>query len=154
MRVKMEKILPRTISVINRLKANDSETGRESFRVYKLDNCFWGIMKQSTQAGQAVNHGNKITVHIPKDQEFVYLSYDKWLTQPDDSFTLEVDDYIVQGEIKEDVTPDNITDILQQYAPNTCKIRMINDLTIPDGGLDHSGGFLLKFSDMIEVEGV
>lgn len=154
MRINAEKALPKTVTIINKLRAKDNKTGKDIYYKKKLVDCFWSVKQLSAQAGQTITHSDVVAVHIPKGQEFVYLTYDKWKTQIEDCFTLSVDDYLIQGEVSEEVTPENITDLLQRYAPNTCRIKHINDLTMPSDTLDHNGGFLLKYANMIYVEGV
>ena len=67
------------------------------------------------------------------------------------SWTVSLNDYIVLGEVTEDITPKNITQVMAKYEPNACKVRVFEDLTFDDGVVGQ--GFLEQYASIYYVEG-
>lgn len=72
--------------------------------------------------------GQTFTVLIPFTGK--YLSYREWKKLEDKTgyYTLSEQDVIILGEVTEDVTADNITQIKNDYEPDTCDIRSIEQV--------------------------
>ena len=70
----------------------------------------------------------------------------------DDCFTFSVDDYVILGEVSEEINSKNITEIIEMYKPNAFQVRMYEDLTL--AGINVDKKFLTKFASMYSVEGV
>ena len=75
--------------------------------------------------GNVVSMGQAFTILIPFTGK--YLPYREWKKLPDKIgyYTLSEQDVIILGEVTEDVTAQNITQIKNDYEPDTCDIRSI-----------------------------
>lgn len=153
MRIIPEQIIPQTITIINKLAKGDSATGQDVWYKHTLKNCSWNVVENASQNGTTSNVGEIIQVQIPNKQDVKYLPYKEWKQagMPQEHFTISMNDYIILGEVKEDITANNIVSVVNSYEPNTCKIRLFNDLTFK-GITEYS--FLDQYASIYYVEGV
>lgn len=153
MRVLPQKMIPNTITILNKLSKADSATGQDVWYKKVLKNCSWNIAQNASQNGTVSDVGEIIQVQIPTKQLYKYLPYKQWKKagMQDTAFTISMNDYIVLGEVTEDVTAQNIINVIKLYEPNTCKIRLFNDLSF-DGVVGLS--YLEQFASIYYVEGV
>lgn len=152
MRVNLSKLLPQKITIINRLKSKDNESKRDKFYKKILDNCIWDNSKLANQSGKSIYYSRGYSVQIPTEQKYKYKDYREWIIDAENSFTLSLDDYVVLGEVTEDITPDNLKDIINRYSPNVFKISLTNTYT-QDGISTNSSNFALKYANTYYVEG-
>lgn len=154
MRINAEKMLSNKITIVNRLKGVDNDTGRDMFFKKVLDNCAWNSKEIATRNGNTITYSNGFEVHIPQAQEYTYFEYNIWKNKEnvDDCFTFSVDDYVILGEVSEEINSKNITEIIEKYKPNAFQVRMYEDLTL--AGINVEKKFLTKFASMYSVEGV
>jgi hypothetical protein len=154
MRINPKKMLSNKITIVNRLKGVDNDSGRDMFFKKVLDNCAWNSKEIATRSGNTVTYSNGYEVHIPQAQEYTYFDYSIWKNSEnlDDCFTFSVDDYVILGEVEEEITPNNITEVIEKYKPNAFQIRVYEDLTL--GGINVNKKFLNNFASMYSAEGV
>lgn len=118
-----------TITLLNKLKRKDSTTNRDVWYKTIITNCVYKKDRVSTVNGNVVSMGQAFTVLIPFTGK--YLSYREWKKLEDKTgyYTLSEQDVIILGEVtEEDVTADNITQIKNDYEPDTCDIRSIEQV--------------------------
>lgn len=155
MHIRPEKLIPQTVTIINRLKKADSSTGVDVWYKHTLTNCFWSVESNAQQSGTNTYVGASVSVQIPFKQEVSYLPYNEWLKgNMDTCFTVSPDDYIIRGEVEEEITAANIVKTLAKYEPNMCKIKLFEDLTFGGDGVDHRHGLLEQYANIYYVEGV
>lgn len=154
MRIKAKEMLPQTVTIVNRLKGEDNDTGRDMFYKKILKDCVWNDKQIASRNGNTITYSEGYQVHIPQDQKFTYFEYKTWKNKEnlEDCFTFSLDDYVILGEVVEEITPDNITDIVDKYKPNAFQIRQFQDLSMP--GINTKGSFLMKYASIFYVEGV
>jgi hypothetical protein len=154
MRINPKKMLSNKITIVNRLKGVDNDSGRDMFFKKVLDNCAWNSKEIATRNGNTITYSNGYEVHIPQAQEYTYFEYNIWKNKEnlDDCFTFSLDDYVILGEVEEEITPNNITEVIDKYKPNAFQIRVYEDLTL--GGINVNKKFLNNFASMYSAEGV
>ena len=154
MRIKAKEMLPQTVTIVNRLKGEDNDTGRDIFYKKILKNCVWMGKQIGSRNGNEIAYTEGYQVHIPADQEYTYFEYNIWKNKEnlDDCFTLSLDDYVILGDVPEEITSANVTKIIKKYKPNAFQIRQFQDLTMP--GIKTNGNLLLNYASMYYVEGV
>lgn len=140
----------KTVTILNKLKRVDSATNSDEWVKHSLQNCVWIDIDESSANGTDVSSSNKIQVHIPSNQMLEYKQYDDWKSDTSNSFTISQGDYLIVGEVDENITSMNITKVLSGYQ-KVCKVRLFEDLTF--SGIETSG-FLQQYADMYYVEGV
>ena len=63
-----------------------------------------------------------------KTSEFIidnFLPYEEWKNHgnQDTNYTISIGDYVVKGEVVEDITADNIVKVLQNYGDRVCLVK-------------------------------
>ena len=116
------------ITLLNRLKRKDSVTNTDVWYKTKIQNCVYKKDRITTVNGTVVSMGQAFTVLIPFTGN--YLPYKDWKKLEDKTgfYTLSEQDVIIIDDVIEEVTPQNITQIKNDYEPNTCEIRSIEQV--------------------------
>ena len=116
------------ITLLNRLKRKDSVTNTDVWYKKKIQNCVYKKDRITTVNGTVVSMGQAFTVLIPFTGN--YLPYKDWKKLEDKTgfYTLSEQDVIILDDVIEEVTPQNITQIKNDYEPNTCEIRSIEQV--------------------------
>ena len=116
------------ITLLNRLKRKDSVTNTDVWYKTKIQNCVYKKDRITTVNGTVVSMGQAFTVLIPFTGN--YLPYKDWKQLEDKTgfYTLSEQDVIILDDVIEEVTPQNITQIKNDYEPNTCEIRSIEQV--------------------------
>ena len=116
------------ITLLNRLKRKDSVTNTDVWYKTKIQNCVYKKDRITTVNGTVVSMGQAFTVLIPFTGN--YFPYKDWKKLEDKTgfYTLSEQDVIILDDVIEEVTPQNITQIKNDYEPNTCEIRSIEQV--------------------------
>lgn len=117
------------ITLVNKLKRKDSITKLDVWYKTVINNCAYNTNKVQNISGNVVSVGQTFTILIPFTNK--YLPYDKWKKSDNISnlFTLSVGDYIFLENISnENITPENIQNIRNNYEPNVCEIKSIMEV--------------------------
>ena len=116
------------ITLLNRLKRKDSVTNTDVWYKTKIQNCVYKKDRITTVNGTVVSMGQAFTVLIPFTGN--YLPYKDWKKLEDKTgfYTLSEQDVIILDDVIEEVTSQNITQIKNDYEPNTCEIRSIEQV--------------------------
>lgn len=154
MRINTKEMLSQKVTIVNRLKGVDNDSGKDIFYKKTLNDCVWMGKQIGSRNGNEMIYTEGYQVHIPRNQECTYFEYKDWIAKEnlDDCFTLSVDDYVILGEVTEEITPNNVTKIIQKYKPNAFQIRLHDDLNLK--GIHANGNFVLNYASMYYVEGV
>lgn len=118
-----------TITILNKLKATDSATKLDVWKKTVINNCAWSSNIVRNVSGTTVSVGTSFVVRIPKSDE--YKPYNEWKdSETLEGFTFSTGDYLIKGEIAEDViTPNNVQTIVKQHRPEAFEIRYFKDNT-------------------------
>ena len=116
------------ITLLNKLKRKDSVTNTDVWYKTKIQNCVYKKDRITTVNGTVVSMGQAFTILIPFTGN--YLPYKDWKKLEDKTgfYTLSEQDIIIIDDVIEEVTPQNITQIKNDYEPNTCEIRSIEQV--------------------------
>ena len=117
-----------TITLLNKLKRKDSITNLDIWYKTVIQNCVYKKDKISNVTGSVVSMGQEFTILIPFTSK--YIPYNEWKKLEDKTgvYTLSTQDVIILGEVTEEVTDKNIVQIKNDYEPNTCEIRSIEQV--------------------------
>ena len=124
-----------TITILNKLDGINSKTGLDVWKKTVLHNCFFSTQAIRNISGTTVSIGNNFVCRIPKNNN--YKPYNEWIDNLE-GFTLSTGDFIIKGEIEEDIiTPNNIRSVVEKYSPNAFEIRCFKDNTNTIKVLEH-----------------
>lgn len=142
MRVELPEIYGDAITLINRLDAKHAALKQDVYYATILRECMWSDeSKEGTSSSGVVTPTTIHKVQIPKHAG-TYANYSVWrkLDSRSGVYTLRTGDYIVRGEITEDITAANIRTIIADYEPNAFQVRSWRELTVPDQSVKTIGG--------------
>lgn len=150
MQADLGKIYDDTITVINKLDATDSALKQDAYYKTVIDHCMWvDRVTRTVQADGVVSIAVVHQVQIPESSD--YLPYKEWKVDRD-GFTLRAGDYIVKGEVTEDITASTLRKIINYYEPDAFQIQAFRDATKGDG-FTHSTAGIMRFAEVYYVEG-
>jgi hypothetical protein len=117
-----------TITLLNRLKRKDSVTNTDVWYKSVIENCVYKKDRISNISGTVVSMGQQFTILIPFTDK--YAPYKKWKSLEDKTgyYTLSNQDVIILDIVEENVTAQNIIQVKNDYEPNTCEIRSIEQV--------------------------
>lgn len=117
-----------TITLLNRLKRKDSVTNTDIWYKSVIENCVYKKDRISNISGTVVSMGQQFTILIPFTDK--YVPYKKWKSLEDKTgyYTLSNQDVIILDIVEENVTAQNIIQVKNDYEPNTCEIRSIEQV--------------------------
>lgn len=153
MRADLGKIYDDTITVINKLDARDASLKQDTYYKTVLDHCMWASKEARTVSSDgSVNIGVVHQVQIPEAED--YMPYREWRKAENlhESFTLRAGDYVVRGEVSEDISASTIKQVMALYEPDAFQIQAFRDAT-KGAGFDHSTDGILRFTEVYYVEG-
>lgn len=117
-----------TITVLNKLKAQDSPTKQDIWYKHVINDCSFTSKTTRTVQGDTVRIGNSLISRVPKN--IMYKPYNSWIDTPTDGFTFSTGDIVIKGEITEtEITSREVHRILQKYKPESFTINAFKDNT-------------------------
>ena len=114
------------MTILNKLKRTDSKTGVDVWRKSIVDDVVWYTKSARSAGSSSVFIGTYITVLFPFNSR--YLPYMEWKKpgNQDEHFTMSSGDYIILGDVPENITANNIIKVLEQYGENVCQVKHHN----------------------------
>lgn len=122
----LENIYNQRVTILNKLKRTDSKTGVDVWRKSTVDDVVWYTKSSRSAGSSSVFIGTYITVLFPFNTR--YLPYMEWKKpgNQDEHFTMSSGDYIILGDVPENITANNIIKVLEQYGENVCQVKHHN----------------------------
>lgn len=122
----LENIYNQRVTILNKLKRTDSKTGVDVWRKSIVDDVVWYTKSARSAGSSSVFIGTYITVLFPFNSR--YLPYMEWKKpgNQDEHFTMSSGDYIILGDVPENITANNIIKVLEQYGENVCQVNHHN----------------------------
>lgn len=122
----LENIYNQKVTILNKLKRVDSKTGVDVWRKSTADDVAWYTKSARSAGNSSVFIGTYITVLFPFNSR--YLPYMEWKKpgNQEGHFTMSSGDYIILGDVDEEVTAKNIIEVLEKYGENVCQVKHHN----------------------------
>lgn len=122
----LENIYNQRVTILNKLKRTDSKTGVDVWRKSTVDDVVWYTKSSRSAGSSSVFIGTYITVLFPFNSR--YLPYMEWKKpgNQEEHFTMSCGDYIILGDVPENITANNIIKVLEQYGENVCQVKHHN----------------------------
>lgn len=127
-----------TVTVLNKRDGLDSPDHLDAWKKTVLKQCAWKQTETRSQSGQLseeaeANEGADCLVRVPPSSE--YRPYSAWKNTME-GFTFSPGDYVIKGEVREEVTAETVQSIVSQHRPDAFEVRLFRDNT-GTGYLDH-----------------
>lgn len=151
MRANLGKIYNSTVTVLNRLDAKDAKTKTDEFYKTVLRGCMWSLVTtRQVQSDGSVTIGTSHRVQIPENEN--YLPYKDWKANPQEGFTIRAGDYLIKGEVFEEVDSANYKTVVKRYEPDAFEVQTFRDATKGEG-FEHSTKGAKRFIEPYVIEG-
>lgn len=127
-----------TITVLNKRDGLDSPDHLDAWKKTVLRQCAWKQTETQSQSGRLseaveINKGEDYLVRVPPSTE--YRPYSAWKGDME-GFTFSPGDYVLKGEVHEEVTAETVQSVISQHRPDAFEVRLFRDNT-GTGYLDH-----------------
>ena len=122
----LENIYNQRVTILNKLKRTDNKTGVDVWRKSTVDDVVWYTKSARSAGSSSVFIGTYITVLFPFNAR--YLPYMEWKKpgNQEEHFTMSCGDYIILGDVPENITANNIIKVLEGYGENVCQVKHYN----------------------------
>lgn len=121
-----------TVTVLNKRAGRDSADYLDVWKKTVLRDCFWAGKQTQGQSGQEVNEGASFLLRVPRSER--YRPYREWKGDME-GFTFSPGDYIILGEVEEEITPETVQAVVESRRPEAFEVQLFKDNT--DGPLPH-----------------
>jgi hypothetical protein len=153
MRANLDELYDETVTVLNRIDAREAGLKQDAYHATVLHGCMWDAKAtRAVQSDGTVLIGTVHRLQIPESDAYVpYREFSK-LGDREGRFTLRHGDYVVRGEVEEEVDASNVKRIVDAREPDAFQVQHFRNLTRPKG-LNASKRGVLRFSECYYVEG-
>lgn len=124
----LNNIYNQKITILNKLKKADSLTGLDVWHKTVLTDAAWYSQTERTATASSVYIGSYFKVLIPFHDNCLYYVDWKQSGMQDGNYTMSAGDYIILGEVTEDITPNNVVATMTKYEPNVCQVKTFQPL--------------------------
>lgn len=136
--VKQLPTFKHTVTVLNKRDGLDSPDHLDTWKKTVLQKCAWKQTETRSQSGRLsegaeANEGADYLVRVPPSSE--YRPYSAWKADMT-GFTFSPGDYVIKGEVPDEVTAETVQSVVNKYRPNAFEIQLFRDNT-GSGYLDH-----------------
>lgn len=121
-----------TVTVLNKRAGRDSADYLDAWKKTVLHDCFWAGEQTQKQSGQEVDKGASYLLRVPQSEE--YRPYQEWKADME-GFTFSPGDYIILGEVTEEITPETVQAVVESRRPDAFEVQLFKDNTV--GPLPH-----------------
>ncbi len=119
------------ITILNKLAAADNIEKIDKWYKTVIDGCSWKTKTTRTASNATVSIANSVICRIPFQSN--YKAYNQWIDDIENTFTISVGDYIVLGEVAQEVTANNIISIIKNCKPGAIQVKAVADNTTIEG---------------------
>jgi len=122
----LKNIYNQTVTVLNKIRRENSPTKRDLWYKTVVHDVAWYTDSARSAGNHDVYIGTYITILFPFHDE--YREYLDWIKEkePENFFSMSTGDYVILGEVEEDVNADNVVAVTQKYGERVCLVRHHN----------------------------
>lgn len=120
-----------TVTVLNKRDGMDSSDHLDTWKKTVLTGCFWAgqqtrVKPERMSTSLEINESASYLLRVPQSEG--YHPYREWKDDMD-GFTFSPGDYIIRGEVPEEITPDNVQAVVERYRPDAFEVQKFRDNT-------------------------
>lgn len=142
-----------TVTVLNKLDARDSALKLDTWYKQIVTGALWSAnITRSVSTDGSVQIGQSVKCHIANRSEF--MPYDEWKAAEnrDAYFTIRTGDYVILGEVDEDVTASNVLQIVKAKGGDAMQVKAFRDLR--DESVSYPSAAIESMMETLYIEGV
>ena len=116
----LKSIYNQKVTILNRQKRTTNTSGVDTWYKTIVYNAAWYEEAVRTVVNNGVVIGTVLKVLIPFSDD--YMPYKEWskLTDKGSHFTMSPGDYVILGDVTEEVTASNVVSVVNQYEDKCC----------------------------------
>jgi hypothetical protein len=124
----LKTIYNQKVTILNKLKRADSQGDLDEWHKTVIEDAAWYSQVQRTVYNSSVHIGSYIICLIPYHSE--YLDYFEWKKPGNQHghYTISSGDYLVLGEVSEEITPNNVISVMSNYGSRVCQVKHFEEL--------------------------
>lgn len=122
----LNDIYNKRITILNKLRGTDSITKIDVWYKTTLEGCARYTETERGISGDKALIANVVKVMIPFSDN--YLPYREWRNNPDGHYTMSAGDYIILGDVSEEITAQNVVKIMTEYGSDKCIVKAVREL--------------------------
>lgn len=120
-----------TITVLNKLDGGDNPDHLDRWKKTVLHGCAWSETQSQRPSGRVseaaeINEDTAYLVRVPPSSD--YKPYKDWKASMD-GFTFSPGDYIVKGEVTQEIGPENVAPVVEHCRPAAFQVTLFRDNT-------------------------
>lgn len=149
----LAKMYGQTVTVLNKLDARDSALKLDTWYKQVVTGALWSAsITRSVSSDGTVSIGQSVKCHIANRAE--YMPYDEWRAAEnrDAYFTVRTGDYVILGKVDEDVTPQNVLQIVKAKGTDAMQVKAFRDLR--DDSVSYQRADFKAIMETLYMEGV
>lgn len=158
MNIDVDGLLDGTVTVFNRIGAEDSGEGADTYRPLVLHPALWAeTMARTTDADGTVHFKRTVKVQVP-DGTATFKPYREWVSEAVEGatagvYTLSLHDYLMEGSVavQGDLTRQEV--IAAVDGRPHCEVTAFRDLR-NGGAVSAPEAGCLKYASVVYAEGV
>lgn len=121
----LDNIYNQKVTILNKLKCGDNGNNVDIWQKTVIEDVAWYSRAERTVHNNSVSICSYIICLIPHHSE--YLDYTAWRKLDDaerkNHFTMSSGDYIVLGDVDEEITAKNVISVMSKYDPDVCSVK-------------------------------
>lgn len=124
----LNNIYNQKVTILNKLNRADSPSNLDVWYKTVIEDAAWYSQAVRTVQNNSVSIGSYIICLIPHHDN--YLEYFDWKKEGNQvgNYTLSAGDYIVLGEVTEEITANNVVAVMSKYEPRVCSVKHFEEL--------------------------
>lgn len=149
----LSQMYGQTVTVLNKLDARDSALKLDTWYKQVVTGALWvASITRSVATDGTVSIGQSVKCHIANRAEF--KPYDVWKAAEnrDAYFTVRTGDYVILGEVTDDVTASNVLRIVKAKGGDAMQVRAFRDLRDP--AVSYRAPGMEAIMETLYIEGV
>lgn len=149
----LAKMYGQTVTVLNKLDARDSALKLDTWYKQVVTGALWSAsITRSVSSDGTVGIGQSVKCHIANRAG--YMPYDEWKAAEnrDAYFTVRTGDYVILGEVAEDVTPQTVLQIVKAKGTDAMQVKAFRDLR--DDSVSYQRADFESIMETLYMEGV
>ena len=119
----LSSIYNQKVTILNKLKRADSANNVDEWHKTVISDAAWYSQVERTVQSSSVAIGSYIVCLIPYHEEFLAYSDWKQAEMQAGHYTISSGDYIVLGEVEEEITASNVVSVMSKYEPDVCTVK-------------------------------
>jgi hypothetical protein len=151
--VDLSKMYGQTVTVLNKLDAKDAAIKMDAYYKQVVRSALWSSqVSRTVSTDGSVRIGQSVKVHIADRSD--YMPYDEWKAagNRDAYFTIRTGDYVILGEVSEDVTASNVLQIVKAKGGDAMQVKAFRDLR--DQSVSYPSAGMESIMETLYIEGV